>query len=72
MLKERKEYNVKLKPYINDVLVFAEKDTNAITKLPFFADGLWNWKKYKDVPRDFLPLEIQKTLNLLSFINVKI
>jgi imidazolonepropionase-like amidohydrolase len=29
------------------------------------AHGLWNWGKYKDVPKDSLPLEIKKTLDLL-------
>lgn len=39
MLKGTKEYNDRLKPYINDVLVFEEKEQNATTNLPFFADG---------------------------------
>ena len=28
------------------------------------AHGIWNWGKYKDVPRDSLPLEIKRTLDL--------
>lgn len=39
MLTGRTKYNNYLNPYIHDVLVFEGKEEDAITKLPFFADG---------------------------------
>ncbi|SHI95027.1 amidohydrolase family protein [Pseudozobellia thermophila] len=29
------------------------------------AHGLWNWERYKDVPKDSLPLEVKQTLDLI-------
>ena len=39
MLTTTKKYSNKLKPYVNDVLVFEEDDPNASNLLPFYADG---------------------------------
>ncbi len=39
MLTGTKKYSDQLKPYIKDVLVFEEREQNATTNLPFFADG---------------------------------
>lgn len=39
MLTGTKKYSDKLKPYVNDVLVFEENGPNATNVLPFFADG---------------------------------